>query len=70
MTRTSLTPAFFLNSLLECVSILRTEKNKAGFLPQHHPALIHISGEVKILDHERDVAIPGLVEAQHTDPGV
>ena len=31
------------------------------YLPQHISALVHVSGKVKILDHEGDVAIPGLV---------
>ena len=39
-------------------------------IPQHISALVHVSGEVKVLDHEGDVAIPGLVQAQHPHPRV
>ena len=41
-----------------------------AWLPQHISALVHVSGEVKVLDHEGDVAIPGLVQAQHPHPRV
>ena len=38
--------------------------------PQDISALVHISWEVKVLDHEGDVAIPSLVETQHPHSGV
>ena len=40
------------------------------YLPQNISALVHISGEVEVLDHEGNVAIPGLVQTEHPHPGV
>ena len=34
--------------------------------PQHSPAMVLIPGQVKVLDHEGDVSVPGLVQAQDT----
>ena len=72
MTRMSLTLAFFLNSALEHfgsnVELIVLCKDRA--LPQYISALVNISGEVEVLDHEGNVAIPGLVETQDPDPGV
>jgi len=39
-------------------------------LPQNIAALVDVPGKVEILDHEGDVAVPGLVQAQHPHLGV
>ena len=57
--------------LLECgpeiSNVVEKELNLFYIKPEDLPALVLTAGEVKVLDHEGDVPVPGFVQAQHSD---